>query len=84
MRCFHNILVSLPSPNHVFPSPLPVLTVVPKIATYTVTDIAMGGSWEVPARPLVLTGVQEAGVHTAWTIVTCRLGQGAQDTDHRA
>lgn len=31
------------------PSPLPVLTVVPKIATYTVTGIAKGGPREVPA-----------------------------------
>lgn len=31
------------------PSPLPVFTVVPEIATYTVAGIAMGGPWEMPA-----------------------------------
>lgn len=38
----------------------------------------------MPAGPLVLTGVQEAGVHAARAIVTCRSGQRAQDPDHRA
>lgn len=31
------------------PGPLPVLTVVPEIAIYTVAGIAVGGPWEVPA-----------------------------------
>lgn len=63
------------------PWPLPVLTVVPEIAIDAVTGIAVGGPWEMPAGALVLTGVQEAGVHAARAIVTCRRGQRTRDTD---
>lgn len=66
------------------PSLSPVLTVLTKIATCTVAGVAVGASLEVPARPLVLTRVQEAGIHTAWAVVTCRLGQEAQDTGQGA
>lgn len=62
----------------------PVLTAVPKITTGTVTSVAVGGSWEVAAGSLVLTGVQETGIHTTWAVVTCRWVQKVRDTGHRA
>lgn len=67
-----------------WPSALPVLAVLPEVAPCTVTGVAVGGSWQVPAGPLVLTGVQETDIHTAWAIVTCGLSRAAQDAGQRS